>query len=227
MELHKRLNITDVQKPSIDDGIKNYFSQAREFVQRFYPDEIEYFSSIKFDDITPEFYFREYVWVVHATGFSAHAVGSFINRLTEAYGNWKQLAVCDESTMLKRVCAVVNNPKKILSVYKMAKLMLDRVNTSNWNEYKYNYLSTPELLQKLPYIGKVTCFHLARNIGLLEYVKPDLHLVRLAKHWGFKNCDDMCKFVQPKDMPLGIVDLIFWYAASTFGTLEIRKEGER
>jgi hypothetical protein len=37
----------------------------------------------------------------------------------------------------------------------------------------------------------------------------------------------MCKAVQPKGVPLGIVDLAFWYAASTFGTIELRGDGDR
>jgi hypothetical protein len=37
----------------------------------------------------------------------------------------------------------------------------------------------PEDLMKLPFIGKTTCQHLARNIGLQSCVKPDLHLKRL------------------------------------------------
>jgi hypothetical protein len=114
-----------------------------------------------------------------------------------------------------------------------------------WLEWRQENLSTPELLQKLPFIGPVTCYHLARNIGLLDVVKPDLHLERLAAHWGFDGSLEMCRQmqahwcnhfetidgervrIQKERPPLGIIDLCVWYLASTFGTKELRKEGER
>jgi hypothetical protein len=111
---------------------------------------------------------------------------------------------------------------------------LKGLGTIGWEEYKNQNLSSPDLLKKLPYIGRITCFHLARNIGLLENVKPDLHLVRLAKHWGYKDCLVMCQDVQKNHeetnrerLPLGIIDLAIWYSASTFSTIKIRQEGDR
>jgi hypothetical protein len=86
----------------------------------------------------------------------------------------------------------------------------------------------------LPYIGKVTAYHLGRNIGLLESVKPDLHLERMAKHWGEKSPETLVKGIQDKHtasvgeyIPAGLVDLCLWYAASTFGTITIKKDGDR
>jgi hypothetical protein len=97
-----------------------------------------------------------------------------------------------------------------------------------WEKFKKDNLSTPKMLQELPYIGPITCYHLARNIGLLDCVKPDLHLIRLAEHWGFPDCVSMCKTMgEGSGLPLGLVDLAVWYSCSTFGTLSIRKEGQR
>jgi len=98
---------------------------------------------------------------------------------------------------------------------------------ARWEAWRQDRLSSPELLRRLPYVGPVTCFHLARNLGMLECVKPDLHLVRMAEHWGYPGCVEMCEDLRPDGMPLGIVDLILWYAASTFGTSGIRRAGSR
>jgi hypothetical protein len=96
-----------------------------------------------------------------------------------------------------------------------------------WAEFRERMFTTSALAE-LPYIGKVTCFHLGRNVGLLDCVKPDLHLVRMAEHWGFSDCTEMCKSMGAgSGLPLGIVDLVTWYASSTFGTLEIKREGSR
>lgn len=232
MEPHKASVGTD-NPPNLSDGPKAYFSAALKFVEDNYRDELERISSVKFEEVDDDFFFREYVWVVHATGFSAKAVGNFMPRLLKAYGWWDKLAFESFDDVMGRVAKVCNNKQKAKAIFDTAGIMKNALIPENrnkailWNDWKNENLSSPELLSKLPYIGKVTCFHLARNIGLLDFVKPDLHLVRMAKFWGFVDAVDMCKFVQPGGMPLGVVDLILWYSASTFGTVEIRQDGDR
>lgn len=228
MEPHRDLDagIEDF-RPDLKAGAQAYFDKAWKFTQKFYGKELRQISSVKLSNVTPEHFFSEYVWVVHATGFSAKAVGKFMPRLMSAYGPWATLGKTALEIVLKRVSQVVNNPQKIKAVHTMAGRMADGIEDSSWEAFRDESLSTVEGLGELPYIGKVTRFHLGRNIGLLDCVKPDLHLERMAAHWGFKSCEEMCKAVQPKGVPLGIVDLALWYAASTFGTLELRKDGER
>ncbi|CAL5988300.1 Conserved_hypothetical protein [Hexamita inflata] len=82
-------------------------------------------------------------------------------------------------------------------------------------------------LSRLPYIGPVTCYHLARNIGLSSCVKPDLHLKRLVNSL-FGNDDE--KFVQQIIQKLadqlqktpGEVDFSLWVWLSHEGC---QKEG--
>jgi len=238
MEPHKTLSGIE-HIPDLKADPEAYFDVALKFVQTHYPEQLKAFSSVRFEDVDDDFFFREYVWVVHATGFSAKAVGKFMPRLLNAYGWWDALACKQFEDVMIRVAPVCNNLQKAKAVHATAKMMFDGMmgkKTQNgkfepksvtWADWKQKNLSSPELLAKLPYVGRITCFHLARNIGLLEFVKPDLHLVRMAKHWGFDDCVQMCEAVRPPGMPLGIVDLIFWYAASTFGTIDIRQDGDR
>lgn len=227
MEPHKVLPDIEKHRPPLDRGPSAYFQKALEFARAYYSEEMDNISSVRFDDVTPDQFFREYVWVVHATGFSAKAVGNFMPRLMVAYGNFRSLSKEPFEDAFIRVKAVCNNRQKAAAVHKAAKLLEDGIAHDGWEEFRTKRLSTTDLLSGLPYVGKVTCFHLGRNVGLLECVKPDLHLIRMAKHWGFKDCESMCAAVRPEGMPLGIVDLVLWYAASTFGTLEIRADGER
>jgi len=228
MEPHKNLGSgIEEYRPPMNRGARAYFKKAREFAQEYYGDELKRIGSVRFDQVGPNSFFMEYIWVVHATGFSAKAVGKFMPRLTEAYGPWNVLA--DESwSFFDRVQPVCNNPQKAKAIWQMATIIRDGTKARDWEAFKQDKLSTPEKLADLPYIGKVTCYHLGRNIGLLDCVKPDLHLIRLAEHFKCKNCVEMCKKMGAgTDLPLGIVDLIVWYAASTFGTLDIKKEGQR
>lgn len=222
MELHKT-NIISTDRPDFDSGPEQYFTKAKEFAYANYSDEIKRIWSTKLEDISPHIFFREYIWTVHTTGFSAKAVSRFFPRLMDAYGPYQDLSLEDLGKILK----VCNNKQKASAVIKTAQFLTSEIYKYGWREFRASTLSSPELLQKLPYIGKITCFHLARNIGILDSVKPDLHLVRMAKHWGFGTCIDMCKSMQKDDMPLGIIDLILWYQASTTGTLNIKLDGER
>lgn len=227
MEPHRQLSGIEQYQPSLEDGPKAYFEKALVFARTFYGAEMEQIGSVKFEEVTPEYFFREYVWVVHATGFSAKAVGKFMPRLLKAYGPWAILSGESFDEAFERIRLVCNNPQKSKAVWQTAGFLKSSMLMKPWEEVRSNHLDTPKKLSELPYIGKITCFHLGRNIGLLDCVKPDLHLIRMASYWGFKDCESMCRDVQPDGMPLGIVDLVFWYAASTFGTLSIKKDGER
>jgi len=229
MECHKELLSTNGYKPDLNEGPQAYFNKAWKFVQKFYPEAIDLCRSVRFEDVDPDFFFREYVWVVHATGFSAKVVGRLIPRLLGAYGVYDDLADKDFDAAFEEIGKVCNNRQKAKAVWRTAQLMQSEIGLcqDGWNEFKQKWLSSPKKLKELPYIGPITCFHLARNIGLLEYVKPDLHLVRMAEHWGFSDCIKMCEAVRPEGMPLGIVDLILWFSASHWGTLEIRKHDGR
>lgn len=228
MEIHKN-NITLTDKPELSDGPFKYFEKARKFTFDNYSDEVVRISSTNFKEVESRTFFHEYMWTVHTTGFSAKAVGKFFPRLVEAYNSIELLAYESEEETLDRVLKVCNNRQKAIAVKKMATLIRDKVDLMGWQTFRDTELCTPELLTKLPYIGKITCFHLARNIGLLDSVKPDLHLIRMARFWGFQDCIEMCKSIQSEnpDLPLGIIDLVLWYGASTFGTIEIKADGDR
>jgi hypothetical protein len=236
MEPHRTLELgPDVEAPSASDAPAEYFRKALAFATRFYGDEIRAIASVSLEDVTPEFFFREYAWVVHATGFSAKAVGKFMPRLLEAYGPWDKLAKESAEDMFGRVKLVCNNLQKAKAVQATAKLMADRVlrgrwetADDNWREFRGSTLADVDLLSGLPYVGNVTKYHLGRNIGLLDCVKPDLHLVRMAEHWGYPDCARMCEDMGAgSGLRLGIVDLVLWYAASTFGTGGMKKDGKR
>lgn len=228
MEPHKELGNILKYKPDLNDGPDEYFKKAYEFTTTFYQDVIDQISSVKIEDITPDFFFREYIFVVHATGFSAKAVGKFMPKLLVAYGSWNICGQKPFDEMMSEVKNVCNNPQKAKAVHSTSKKIVNELREIDWEGWKLKNISTVEKIGELPYIGKITRYHLGRNVGLLECVKPDLHLVRMAEHWGFKNCEDMCRSMRgTEDIPLGIIDLALWYLASSHGTLDIKKLGRR
>ena len=210
MEPHKTIPSIDVNDvPILSLGAKDYFIKAHKFAYEYYYDIIEKISSTKFNEFSPERFFEEYIWVVYTSGFSAKAVSKFFDRLSNAYGHFVDLSERTIDNVMPEIKLICNNKQKANSVVKMAKILNDNIIKYGWQKYRDDHLSSPELLTNLPHIGPITCFHLARNIGLLDSVKPDLHLVRAAKYWGYNSCEEMCRDIQPEGMPLGIVDLIY------------------
>src|SRR5207247_691617 len=52
-----------------------------------------------------------------------------------------------------------------------------------------------QFLKTIPFIGEITCFHLAKNLGF-DCIKPDRHLVRVAKQFNTDPntlCDNISK----------------------------------
>lgn len=65
-------------------------------------------------------------------------------------------------------------------------------------------------LDSLPFIGKITKYHLARNLGL-DVAKPDRHLVRLSAQFGFVDVQEMCTCIsQTTGDRIGVVDVVLW-----------------
>jgi hypothetical protein len=67
-----------------------------------------------------------------------------------------------------------------------------------------------DFLQTLDFVGPVTKYHLAKNIGL-DGVKPDRHLVRLAKAARFQSPNDLCQAIANiTGDKLSVIDLVLW-----------------
>ncbi len=78
-----------------------------------------------------------------------------------------------------------------------------------------------EFIGTLPWIGKITRFHLAKNFGLVHLCKPDVHLQRLADLEGVTP-QQMCERISAELKVAGqnacsiaVVDTILWRACAT------------
>jgi len=226
MELHK--NIRPPKKYDLHLGLDymDYFRGALAFVNEFYPEDLNRIMSTKFETLQPTDFFREYMWCVYTSGFNAKVVSRMFPILQDIYrplddvfANFK--VNIDSVAMAHHALAICNNKRKVKSIIDMAFKGGQEIKKSSWSIYRDTKLSSPDKLKELPFIGPITCYHLARNIGLLYYVKPDLHLNRMAINWKFEGPVELCRSIQKEfNLPLGIIDLVLWYSASTFGTNE-------
>lgn len=70
-----------------------------------------------------------------------------------------------------------------------------------------------EFLKTIPFIGNITCYHLAKNLGH-DCVKPDRHLIRVAGAHG-KTPDEFCQIISEETGEKKcVVDIVIWRACN-------------
>lgn len=231
MELHVEHPIVITPLTQLRLSSYGYFKLARSFAEANYQETIDRISTTEFGKLPENVFIEEYVWAVYVSGFRANTVSKLWPRLMNAYHEAMLHACyyigddappCDMDRVRRLAMTVFANERKTDAIIKAAGIIHDGIKSLGWPKYRDEHLSTPELLQELPFIGQITRYHLARNIGLLQWVKPDVHLNRMAKHWQYASPQAMCEHLgKVEGLQPGIVDLILWYAASTFGTRDI------
>jgi hypothetical protein len=168
-------------------------------------------SSRSVEDQGAHFFFKEYTWCVYVSGFRAAHVSKRFKELLQAHeiedaqGTYLEPKLV--SADMSKIRAVWKNKAKATAVVKT------RIEcaTRGWPTFSRVYASTrtPIQLSFLPFMGPALSHHLARNLGNLNVVKPDVHLIRLASHYGYKSALEMCQDVSID--PPGKTDLILWF----------------
>jgi len=78
------------------------------------------------------------------------------------------------------------------------------------------YLGSDEqltFLESLPWIGVVTSFHLAKNLGA-DFAKPDVHMERLARRDRTTTHKLCAKLAKRTGYRIGTIDTILWRACA-------------
>jgi hypothetical protein len=173
----------------MDDYFAHYQRAYNRVVTAGYQNEINWCRDMtSFDACTPENFFNEYVWCVLNAGMKEQVARKIYDRF---------MTMGDLTT--------------IGHLGKRAAIARGIVEHGCWFRILQGSNDKIEYLQTLPWIGPITKYHLARNIGI-DCVKPDRHLVRLAQYYGFdsplKMCEEIQRFV-PYER-LGTIDVVLW-----------------
>ena len=192
------------------------YCHAKAVVSRSgFADEIEWQRGIRLDAVSEQYFLREAAWVVLSAGMREAVVRKVFPKISEAFLQWCSARdiVTHRPKCVSAACNVFNHAKKINAICDIA----DKVDGTGFDEVmKAIRRDGVSYLQSLPYIGPITSYHLAKNLGL-EVVKPDRHLVRVARAAGYRTPDEMCREISRLvDDPVPVVDLVIW----RFATLE-------
>ena len=157
-----------------------------------YGAEITWAQSVKPVDDAVTFW-AEFAWVVLNSGMKEQIARQIWNRVRPAVENGRSAAtVFGHKGKSAAIDYVYANRERLLGEYIIA------VDKLAW-------------LQGLPWIGKITCWHLAKNYGL-DCAKPDRHLVRIA---GEEGPHALCaRLAKASGDRVATVDLVIWRAAN-------------
>lgn len=168
-------------------SITDFYIDAFEFVSKNFYEELCWVDNRCFENQTASDFFREYVFVVLSAGMKNEVANKIYLRFMK---NFEPETVGH----LGKRKAIQEAMKKYEHWFMTLKQMNNKL----------------EYLASLPFIGPITKYHLARNLGL-DYAKPDRHLERLSRCFGFATPQGMCEYLSIIfGMRIGTVDLVLW-----------------
>ena len=181
----------------MNEDIMPLYKRANQFcLENGFESEMDWARRVNFSECTPIRFFSEYVWTVLNSGFRYAVASKFYKRFI---GSGCSPETCQVDTLMRN-----KGKRKAISEAQ-----------EHYKQWFQKLRELPdatrlEFLDSLPFIGPVTKYHLARNLGL-DYAKPDVHLARLAKRYGFDDVNEMCATIASKVRErVGVVDLVLW-----------------
>lgn len=188
-----------------------YFFAKQIVLKNGYEEEIDWQDNVSFSSITSKVFLKESAWVILAAGLNDNVVSKKFNELSDVFFSWDPTQIVNNMECEKKALLLFNNKLKIRAIISVANIIVD----VGINEIKNNIVTKGvDYLEEFPFIGPVTKYHLAKNIGLL-YSKPDRHLVRISDLLGYNSprilCEAISKLTSEK---ISVVDLVIWRYAT-------------
>ena len=198
------------------DALLDVYLNAKEaVVARGFAWEIDWQAERRLDRIDESEFLRESAWTVLSAGFREAVVRRLFVPVCDAFLGMRSAAVIQANRDRCRRAAlrVFNHRGKVNAILDIAsivdKMGFERVRRKIAQE-------EVQFLQTLPYIGSITAFHLAKNLGL-PVVKPDRHLQRIAAAAGFRSPQELCQLISNHlGEPVQVVDVVLWRYATLF-----------
>lgn len=159
-----------------------------------------YFDEIKWQrELQPcsdaDTFFSETCWVILNSGMKEQIARKIWQRIQAVwYQGGNTIDAFKHAGKVKAIDFVASNHNKLFAEYNNA-------------EDKITFLQT------IPFIGKITCWHLAKNLGH-DCVKPDRHLVRIATQYN-TTPDELCaELSKQTGEKKSVVDIVLWRACN-------------
>ncbi len=189
-----------------------YLLAKQRVIASGYEDEIGWQETVTLDDVTASTFMREAAWVVLCAGMREAVVRARFKELGRAFAQWDPGQIAQNGGRCRRLARkIFNHSAKLKAIVGIA-VEVENVGVERMIHSIQN--QGPVYLTRLPYIGPVTCFHLAKNLGC-PVAKPDRHLERMAAALGYQGASRLCSAISTVlDEPIQVVDLVMWRFAT-------------
>jgi hypothetical protein len=167
--------------------IVGYLKAKQHIIAAGYADDIDWAEGLASVQPDARYVLCECAWVIVNSGFRYKVASKLWPRLIGVFHGW--VAELIDQECLAPALAVLNHEGKIRAIIEIAGIIRDE-----GHERIIAEAQDPPSLTRLPWIGTITCWHLAKVLGV-DCVKPDVHLQRAAKAAG-------------KDSPLTLAEAI-------------------
>lgn len=196
------------------EALKQAYQLAKtEVVCAGYGDEIQWQRNVCFEEITESDLLRENAWVVLCCGMREAVVRARFADVSRCFQEWQSADVIIGSAGDCREGALsyFRHPAKIDAIITCAAWIAGQGFANIKSSIRSDPLGT---LRVLPFIGPVTAYHLAKNLGL-PVAKPDRHLVRLSRLVGYQDVQTFCDCIAERTGdPVAVVDIVLWRFAT-------------
>ena len=192
-----------------------YLDAKDAVIARGFAWEIDWQADRRFDRIGEAEFLRESAWTVLSSGFREAVVRRIFAPFCEAFlGMESAAAIKANGARCKRdALKVFNNQRKVAAILDIALIVDDMGFERIRRKIEQDDV---KFLKTLPYIGSITAFHLAKNLGL-PVVKPDRHLQRIADAAGFSSPLELCQLISDRlGDPVQVVDVVLWRYATLY-----------
>lgn len=190
-----------------------YLNAKRFVLEAGFEAEVAWQENACWTPLTEHRFLSEAAWVVLSSGMRESVVRAVFPAIAAAFAGF--------STASEAAAAVKKGRTKALRVFRHAGkidaiiAIVAHVNDIGLAAVSHRLACEgATYLRTLPYIGPVTVYHLAKNLGQ-DVAKPDRHLVRIAHACGYNDPQILCR--QLGDFvgdPVPVVDIVLWRFAT-------------
>lgn len=187
-----------------------FYQRARNFVEESaFAGEIHWQKSVSTEQVTEASFLRETAWVILNSGFREQTARKLFGNISLSFYDWQSAADInkDRDACIAMALDSFNHQAKLNAMADAAAIVLE----AGMEKITQRLNDGPiEFLTSLNFIGSVTSWHLAKNLGC-DVAKPDRHLVRAARHFGFECVHSFCHTLsRTSHDKVSVVDLVVW-----------------
>jgi hypothetical protein len=204
-----RQNVIEDSAVRLRQLAQGYLTAKSVVIEEGYATEIDWQYIVSLTELSEQILLRETAWVILCSGMRERTVRRKFANISRAFLSWESArAIVKQAEICKtKALNYFRHPAKISAIITVASFIDEHGFAKVVQKIEEDGIT---YLKQFPYIGPVTCFHLAKNIGF-SVAKPDRHLSMLAAQLGYGSVEQLCKEIaDATDEPVPVVDLVLW-----------------